>query len=127
MRCVRSSKKAFTSERMFKCAAASLSNAEAVSQERLHFLKVAHAVADAAADETMKRFRKQGSLAAAKGDGSPVTEADRAAEHAMRDVIRVCRLILFHERNNCAIKYWYLMREMLYNTPSCMRVCMIGM
>jgi fructose-1,6-bisphosphatase/inositol monophosphatase family enzyme len=58
-------------------------------------LELAHQVADAGAAETVKRFRKSGFAASAKGDGSPVTEADRAAERAMREVIRVRSLRLF--------------------------------
>jgi histidinol phosphatase-like enzyme (inositol monophosphatase family) len=41
---------------------------------------------DAARAEILPRFRKVG--AETKADGSPVTEADRAAEQAIRDVLR---------------------------------------
>jgi histidinol phosphatase-like enzyme (inositol monophosphatase family) len=48
--------------------------------------RAAQAAADAARGETLPRFRRVG--AETKADGSPVTEADRAAEQAIRAVLR---------------------------------------
>ena len=48
--------------------------------------RLAEAAADAARAETLPRFRKVGFET--KADGSPVTEADRAAERAIRRVLR---------------------------------------
>jgi histidinol phosphatase-like enzyme (inositol monophosphatase family) len=48
--------------------------------------KAASAAADAARREILPRFRRVS--AETKADGSPVTEADRAAERAMREVLR---------------------------------------
>ncbi len=48
--------------------------------------KAAEAAADAARRETLPRFRRVATEI--KADGSPVTEADRAAERAMREVLR---------------------------------------
>ncbi|MEN8160071.1 MAG: inositol monophosphatase family protein [Myxococcota bacterium] len=48
--------------------------------------KAAAAAADAARRETLPRFRRVATEI--KADGSPVTEADRAAERAMREVLR---------------------------------------
>ena len=52
-------------------------------------IRVAHLVADAARPETLRYFRSAGLVADNKlGEGfDPVTEADRAAEQAMRSVI----------------------------------------
>jgi len=50
------------------------------------FARLAEAAADAARGETLPRFRKVGFET--KADGSPVTEADRAAEQAIRRVLR---------------------------------------
>jgi myo-inositol-1(or 4)-monophosphatase len=49
-------------------------------------LRCAEAAADAARREILPRFRNVG--VETKRDGSPVTEADRAAERAIRDVLR---------------------------------------
>jgi histidinol phosphatase-like enzyme (inositol monophosphatase family) len=49
-------------------------------------LRAAEAAADAARREILPRFRRVG--VETKRDGSPVTEADRAAERAMREVLR---------------------------------------
>lgn len=49
-------------------------------------LRCAEAAADAARREILPRFRNVG--VEIKGDGSPVTEADRAAERAIREVLR---------------------------------------
>jgi histidinol phosphatase-like enzyme (inositol monophosphatase family) len=49
-------------------------------------LRCAEAAADAARREILPRFRNVG--VEQKGDGSPVTEADRAAERAIREVLR---------------------------------------
>jgi histidinol phosphatase-like enzyme (inositol monophosphatase family) len=48
--------------------------------------RVAAAAADRARREILPRFRKVG--VEIKGDGSPVTEADRAAERAIRELLR---------------------------------------
>lgn len=48
--------------------------------------RIAERAADAARAETLTRFRAV--EVETKGDGSPVTEADRAAERAMREVLR---------------------------------------
>ncbi len=48
--------------------------------------KAAAAAADAARREILPRFRRVATET--KADGSPVTEADRAAERAMREVLR---------------------------------------
>ena len=48
--------------------------------------KAASAAADAARREILPRFRRVATEI--KADGSPVTEADRAAERAMREVLR---------------------------------------
>lgn len=48
--------------------------------------RVAEAAADAARGEILPRFRNV--AVETKGDGSPVTEADLAAERAIRDVLR---------------------------------------
>jgi len=50
------------------------------------FIKIAIQLADAARPEIMSRFRTNIAVDA-KSDASPVTEADRAAERAMRDII----------------------------------------
>lgn len=52
--------------------------------------KVAHEMADAARIETLRLFRMSGLVADDKSGGAafdPVTEADRAAERAMRDIL----------------------------------------
>lgn len=49
--------------------------------------RVAEAAADAAASAIRPHFRRPLAVER-KGDASPVTEADRAAEHAMRQVLR---------------------------------------
>lgn len=49
-------------------------------------LRCAEAAADAARREILPRFRNVG--VETKSDGSPVTEADRAAERAIREVLR---------------------------------------
>lgn len=58
-------------------------------------IRVAHLLADAARVETLKLFRVQGLIAddksAADALFDPVTEADRAAEKAMRDILAVER------------------------------------
>lgn len=57
-------------------------------------MRVAHLVADAARPETLRLFRVPGLVADNKADGrrfDPVTEADRAAEAAMRKVIEAER------------------------------------
>ena len=48
-------------------------------------LEVAHTACDRARAEILPRFRRV--AVETKGDGSPVTEADRAAERAIREVI----------------------------------------
>jgi len=48
--------------------------------------RAAEAAADAARREILPRFRRV--TAETKADGSPVTEADRAAERALREVLR---------------------------------------
>jgi len=48
--------------------------------------KAASAAADAARREVLPRFRRVATET--KADGSPVTEADRAAERAMREILR---------------------------------------
>jgi len=52
-------------------------------------IRVAHIVADAARPETLRLFRQPALVADNKLDEGfdPVTEADRAAEQAMRDVL----------------------------------------
>ncbi|WP_425431826.1 histidinol-phosphatase [Jannaschia pohangensis] len=52
---------------------------------------VAHAVADAARVETLKYFRKPLAVDSKRADFDPVTIADRAAEAAMRAVLRRMR------------------------------------
>ena len=47
---------------------------------------IAEAAADAARAEILPRFRRV--AVETKGDGSPVTEADRSAERAIRAVLR---------------------------------------
>ena len=49
-------------------------------------LRVAHALADAAAAHSLRLFRTPLEIIA-KADESPVTQADRAAESAMRDIL----------------------------------------
>lgn len=49
-------------------------------------LRVAEAAADRARSEVLSRFRRV--AVETKGDGSPVTEADRAAERAIRETLR---------------------------------------
>ena len=49
-------------------------------------LRVAHALADAAAAHSLRLFRTPLDIIA-KADESPVTQADRAAETAMRDIL----------------------------------------
>lgn len=49
-------------------------------------LRIAHALADAAAAESMRWFRTPLDILT-KADESPVTRADRAAETAMRDIL----------------------------------------
>ena len=49
-------------------------------------LRVAHALADAAAAHSLRLFRTPLEIIA-KADESPVTEADRAAEQAMREIL----------------------------------------
>jgi fructose-1,6-bisphosphatase/inositol monophosphatase family enzyme len=56
---------------------------------RASLIRTAHALADAARPETLRHFRT-GIVPDDKGEGSrfdPVTEADRAAERAMRAVL----------------------------------------
>src|SRR4051794_28851854 len=48
--------------------------------------RVAHALADAAASHSLRLFRTPLDIIA-KADESPVTQADRAAETAMRDIL----------------------------------------
>lgn len=54
-------------------------------------IRVAHMLADAARPETLRLFRKPGLIADDKTDGTanfdPVTQADRAAEKVMRDIL----------------------------------------
>lgn len=52
-------------------------------------IRVAHVLADAARPVTLQHFRTTGLVADQKGDTGfdPVTEADRAAERAMRDIL----------------------------------------
>jgi histidinol phosphatase-like enzyme (inositol monophosphatase family) len=54
-------------------------------------MRVAHLLADAARPETLRLFRTQGLASADKAQADqifdPVTEADRAAEAAMRDIL----------------------------------------
>jgi len=50
-------------------------------------LRLALETADAADAVTVPRFRAPGLVVEAKGDHSPVTEADRAAEQAMRSLL----------------------------------------
>ena len=59
------------------------------SQEQSEILRVAHAMADAARSAILPWFRKPGLGADNKLEGGfdPVTEADRAAERAMREVL----------------------------------------
>ena len=58
----------------------------ALPEAELHrALEVAHAACDRARAEILPRFRRV--AVETKGDGSPVTEADRAAERAIRDTI----------------------------------------
>ncbi|MEM1066983.1 MAG: histidinol-phosphatase [Pseudomonadota bacterium] len=53
---------------------------------------VAHDLADAARVETLRHFRRPGLEAESKrADFDPVTEADRAAERAMRDILAARR------------------------------------
>jgi inositol-phosphate phosphatase/L-galactose 1-phosphate phosphatase/histidinol-phosphatase len=49
-------------------------------------LRIAHALADAAASHSLRLFRTPLEVIA-KADESPVTQADRAAEAAMRDIL----------------------------------------
>ena len=49
-------------------------------------IAIAHRLADAAREEIRPRFRKVGQ-AQSKSDASPVTEADRSAEEAMRRIL----------------------------------------
>ncbi len=58
-----------------------------------HLLTVAHRMADAARDVILPYFRNTGLITDNKLSGGydPVTEADRAAEAAMRDVLRDMR------------------------------------
>lgn len=51
--------------------------------------RVAEAAADRARPEILSRFRRV--VAERKADGSPVTEADRAAEQAIRETLREAR------------------------------------
>ncbi len=53
----------------------------------------AHALADAAAEQTLRHFRQSGLVAQNKAVAAfdPVTEADRAAERAMRDLLGTLR------------------------------------
>jgi len=53
-------------------------------------LRVAHALADAAAAHSMRLFRTPLDIIA-KADESPVTRADREAEQAMRDILAAQR------------------------------------
>ncbi|RZL94763.1 MAG: histidinol-phosphatase [Variovorax sp.] len=53
-------------------------------------LRIAHALADAAAAHSLRLFRTPLDIIA-KADESPVTQADRAAETAMRDILGVER------------------------------------
>jgi len=58
-------------------------------------IRVAHLLADAARPETLRHFRVSGLVADDKADGTdqfdPVTKADRAAEQAMRAVLKTER------------------------------------
>ena len=62
---------------------------------QLELIKVAHKLADAARPETLRLFRVPGLVADDKTGGSPnfdpVTQADRAAEEAMRAVLAQLR------------------------------------
>ncbi|KGF77969.1 histidinol phosphate phosphatase, partial [Massilia sp. JS1662] len=49
-------------------------------------LRIAHALADAAAAHSLRLFRTPLEVIA-KADESPVTQADRAAEAAMREIL----------------------------------------
>ncbi|WP_210528030.1 inositol monophosphatase family protein [Rubellimicrobium arenae] len=65
------------------------------SDLQAELIRTAHALADAARPETLKHFRT-GILSDDKGPGpggrfDPVTEADRAAERAMRDLLAQLR------------------------------------
>ena len=51
-------------------------------------LAVAHRAADAAEREVMPRWRARDFTVETKPDETPVTEVDRAAEHAIREVLR---------------------------------------
>lgn len=51
------------------------------------YITFAHALAEAAGEVIRPYFGAHGAVAA-KADSSPVTEADRAAEHVMREMIR---------------------------------------
>ncbi|SPH18554.1 Histidinol-phosphatase [Defluviimonas aquaemixtae] len=57
--------------------------------ERAAIVATAHALADAAREATLGHFRSDGLLADSKEDGrfDPVTEADRAAEARMREIL----------------------------------------
>lgn len=61
--------------------------------DQLQIIDVAHAMADAARKAILPYFRQPGLVATNKLDGGfdPVTEADRAAERAMRDVLAAKR------------------------------------
>jgi len=57
-----------------------------MSRSLADFARLAEAAVDAARKEVLPRFRRVGYET--KADGSPVTEADRAAEQAIRRVLR---------------------------------------
>jgi histidinol-phosphatase len=54
-------------------------------------LRFAHVLADAADDITSRRFRAQNLKVETKPDLTPVTDADRAAEESLRNVLRRAR------------------------------------
>jgi histidinol phosphatase-like enzyme (inositol monophosphatase family) len=60
------------------------------SAESSDLLRIAHALADAAAAQSMRWFRQPLDIVT-KADASPVTLADRAAEAAMREILSVQR------------------------------------
>ena len=65
--------------------AASVGQAKIEKAELRDALRVAHEACDRARFEIMPRFRNV--AVETKGDGSPVTEADREAERVIREVI----------------------------------------
>lgn len=62
-------------------------------RDRAELVGTAHALADAARQATLAHFRSRDLTADSKGAAGfdPVTAADRAAERAMRDILRDCR------------------------------------